>query len=85
MIHALRVFRAERKLLTTVMEVFVKEPTIGWLQSAERLNLYNDEQISPQSEGPEWEPTKRLDIAVKKLSGGHPVTLIREQLDESHA
>lgn len=34
MVHTLRTFRTSKKLLTSYMESFVKEPTIDWLHSA---------------------------------------------------
>lgn len=79
MIHAMRVFRAERKVLKAVMEVFVKEPTMDWLQSAQQLNLFNDQPLSLDSQ---WEPLKRIDIVERKLIGGNPMLLTREELEE---
>lgn len=41
MVHTLRTFRSSKKLLTSYMESFVKEPTIDWLYSA-RVRNPND-------------------------------------------
>lgn len=81
MINALRVFRAESKLLMVAMEVFVKEPTIDWLQSAQRLNFFTDQNITPLSDDSAWEPASRLIVAEKKLNGAHPIECIQEDLE----
>lgn len=44
MVHTLRTFRSSKKLLTSYMESFVKEPTIDWLYSARARNP--DDSIS---------------------------------------
>lgn len=80
MIYALRVFHAERKLLKTVMEVFIREPTIDWLKSAQQLNLYNNEMAEEDIDS---QLSNRIDIADRKLSGHHPGVLMQEELADS--
>ncbi|KAG4079582.1 hypothetical protein HA402_014371 [Bradysia odoriphaga] len=76
MIHTLRTFRSSRKLLTSYMESFVKEPTIDWLFSARTRNP--DESIS--SSDSDWEPLMRVKIAERKLAGANPKDLFAEDL-----
>ncbi|XP_037038023.1 DNA-dependent protein kinase catalytic subunit-like isoform X2 [Bradysia coprophila] len=76
MIHTLRTFRSSRKLLTSYMESFVKEPTIDWLHSARAHNP--DESIS--SSDSDWEPLMRIRIAERKLAGANPKDLFAEDL-----
>lgn len=74
MIHSLRVFRSERKLLQSCLEVFLREPTIDWLYSAifvqdeeaEFNTLSTDTQVH-------WEPSDRLAAVNEKLVGINPV------------
>ena len=44
MIHTLRCFKNSKKLLMACMEVFVKEPTLDWLESARNYNTNNIDQ-----------------------------------------
>ncbi|KAG4073019.1 hypothetical protein HA402_009438 [Bradysia odoriphaga] len=76
MIHTLRTFRSSRKLLTSYMESFVKEPTIYWLFSARSRNP--DESLS--SSDSDWEPLVRVKIAEQKLAGANPKDLFAEDL-----
>lgn len=74
MIHSLRVFRSEKKLLQTVLEVFLREPTIDWLynavfvqdEEAEFNTLSTDTRVH-------WEPSDRLSAVKEKLEGANPV------------
>lgn len=77
MTHSLRVFRAERKLLTTLLEVFLREPTIDWLYNAifvqddpaEFNTLSTDTRVH-------WDPSDRLLAVKEKLKGANPLALI---------
>ncbi|KAG4070139.1 hypothetical protein HA402_013382 [Bradysia odoriphaga] len=77
MIHTLRTFRSSRKLLTSYMESFVKEPTIDWLFSARSRNP--DESLS--SSDSDWEPLVRVKIAEQKLAGANPKDLFAKDLE----
>lgn len=79
MVHTLNALRHNRKLLMACMEVFVNEPTIDWLESANRMNQINDESIS--STDSVWEPKKRIAIADKKLKGANPTNLVADDLE----
>lgn len=83
MINSLRVFRSEKKLLETCLEVFLREPTIDWLYNAifvqdddaEFNTLSTDTRVH-------WEPSDRLMAVKDKLEGAHPVQLIVNGLEK---
>lgn len=81
MVHGLRVFRAERKLLLACMEVFVREPTIDWLQSAHRLA--DDYEDTITSDDSDWEPNMRLETVRHKLIGQNPMRSFLNELENS--
>lgn len=82
MVHSLRCFRSSRNILMSCMKVFVKEPTIDWLESAKKyknvddLGINNDDSI-------EWNPIERIKIAEKKLSGSNPCVLTIAELQRN--
>ncbi|KAJ6648931.1 DNA-dependent protein kinase catalytic subunit [Pseudolycoriella hygida] len=80
MVHTLRTFKSSKKLLTSYMESFVKEPTIDWLYSAKSRNP-NDSVSSSDSD---WEPAMRIKIAERKLSGANPKDIFAEELSTGH-
>lgn len=77
MVHALRTFRSERKLLMTCMDVFINEPTIDWLLFARQRD--SDDIETHQSH--KWEPEKRIAIVSKKLRGANPVYTLKQDLN----
>lgn len=81
MVHTLNALRQNRKLIMACMEVFVSEPTIEWLNAANRMNLINEETIS--SADSQWEPKLRIAIANKKLLGANPTDLTESDLRNS--
>lgn len=78
MIHTLRAFRNEQKLLMSCMEVFVLEPTIDWLQVVVQQNYYGEETVA--SSDSNWDPLLRLQVARRKLIGDNPLALMAEDL-----
>lgn len=72
MCHSLRTFRQNRKLLMACMEVFIREPTIDWLDFLDRKNDENNESIVSSSSHGTWKPTERIEIVEKKLAGANP-------------
>lgn len=82
MVHGLRVFRAQRKLLMACMEVFVREPTLDWLQSAHRLAADYDDTIT--SDDSDWEPNMRLKTVRHKLIGHNPLRLFLDELENGN-
>lgn len=78
MCHALRTFRHNRKLLMACMEIFIREPTIDWLETL-RQNNANDNDRSMVSN---WRPTERVKIVERKLSGANPRVLFETEIRE---
>lgn len=78
MIHTLRAFRNNQKLLMACMEVFVLEPTITWIQLVVQLNYYGEETVT--SSDSNWDPSLRLQVARRKLMGDNPLALMVEDL-----
>lgn len=80
--HSLRVFKSEKKLLLTCLEVFLREPTIDWLYNAifvqddeaEFNTLSTDTRVH-------WEPSDRLMALRSKLEGANPVYPILNGLE----
>lgn len=81
MIHALRVFRAEWKLIMACTEVFVKEPTIDWLETVYRLRYADEESLT--SDDSDWDPNKRLKMVKDKLTGYNPMQLLLDEMEHS--
>lgn len=71
--HSLRSFKQSKNILLACMDVFIKEPNLDWLNHSKR--------ISDQSSV--WDPSFRLKIASKKLSGANPRKLIEDELEHS--
>ncbi|XP_062561141.1 DNA-dependent protein kinase catalytic subunit-like [Armigeres subalbatus] len=75
MVYTLRCLRDSRKLLKSCLEVFVREPTLDWLEAAQqRFPQYEDK---PELR---WDPQARINIAIRKLNGANPKVLIAEEL-----
>lgn len=72
MIHTLRCLRNAKKILNVCYEIFINEPTVDWLDSANEKYQKEDER--------EWDPTTRIKTAIKKLSGHNPTALFAEEL-----
>ncbi|XP_055842749.1 DNA-dependent protein kinase catalytic subunit-like [Episyrphus balteatus] len=76
MVHSLRVFRSVDRLLMAYMEVFIREPSVNWLDIAmKKINEDDDSVLS------EWEPKDRIDIARCKLQGYNPMYLFERELN----
>lgn len=69
MIHAMRCFRAERKVLKSCMDLFVREPTLDWLNSSDMI-----------AGDRTWAPETRVNIANRKLLGVNPAKITVEEL-----
>ncbi|XP_055921547.1 DNA-dependent protein kinase catalytic subunit-like isoform X2 [Eupeodes corollae] len=76
MAHTLRVFRSVDRLLMAYMEVFIREPSVNWLDLA--MKRINDDEDSILCA---WEPKDRIDIARCKLQGSNPMYLFERELN----
>lgn len=75
---ALSCWRREHRVLDACMEVFVREPTIEWLESAR-----NVDREAPEGGGRpavQWEPEQRIAVARRKLRGANPRAVCSDDL-----
>ncbi|XP_055605401.1 DNA-dependent protein kinase catalytic subunit-like [Uranotaenia lowii] len=75
LVYSLTCLRDSRKLLKSCLEVFVREPTMDWLEVA-RYRFNQDNSKAALS----WDPQTRIKIAIRKLNGANPKVLIAEEL-----
>ncbi|XP_053697973.1 DNA-dependent protein kinase catalytic subunit-like [Sabethes cyaneus] len=75
LVYSLACLRNSKKLLRSVLEVFVREPTLDWLEAARR-RFNQDDAKNVLS----WDPQTRINIAIRKLNGANPKVLIAEEL-----
>lgn len=74
-VYTLACLRSSRKLLKSCLEVFVREPTLDWLEAA-RYRFQQDENKAAFA----WDPQTRINIAIRKLNGANPKVLVAEEL-----
>lgn len=72
--HTLRCLTKSKKLLMTCMEVFVKEPSIDWLET---VRGRSDGEFGNKT----WNALARIENTNKKLSGYNPCVLNRNELN----
>lgn len=73
MIHVLRALRNNRDALTSTMSVFVKEPSLEWME------FTLDENLATVFN---WCPEKKLEQAKRKLDGASSVEIMVEELSD---
>lgn len=81
--------------LKTALEIYVNDPVIDWLKyckpsnkiqsqsNSNNINSINNNFnsiLTSTKEGILWEPRRRIDNALKKLNGLHPVILMMDEL-----
>ncbi|XP_008051625.2 DNA-dependent protein kinase catalytic subunit [Carlito syrichta] len=85
MVHALRAFRAEPDLLTSTMDVFVKEPSFDW-KNFEQTMLKKGgswiQEINVTEKN--WYPRQKLCYAKRKLAGANPAAITCDELLLGH-
>lgn len=79
MIHSLRTFRKAKLILSSVLEVFVLEPVINWLEHAKK-NIRCSNDLMPQ-----WRPSEKIVIVMQKLSGMNPILTFEMDLKAGHS
>ncbi|XP_036089192.1 DNA-dependent protein kinase catalytic subunit [Rousettus aegyptiacus] len=84
MVHALRAFRSHPDLLTTTMDVFVKEPSFDW-KNFEQKMLKKGSWI-PEINVTEknWYPRQKIYYAKRKLEGANPAVITCDELRLGH-
>ncbi|XP_065079037.1 DNA-dependent protein kinase catalytic subunit-like isoform X2 [Ochlerotatus camptorhynchus] len=75
MVYTIACLRESRKLLRSRLEVFVREPTLDWLEAAQRRIVREENKPTLT-----WDPQTRINIAIRKLNGANPKVLIAEDL-----
>lgn len=77
MIESLTSLRSKhgREALKNALEVYVNDPVVDWL----KVPLKKDE-LRELLNNVKWEPRRRVNNAVKKTEGHHPVQLLLEDL-----
>ncbi|KAG8200791.1 hypothetical protein JTE90_006373 [Oedothorax gibbosus] len=82
MVHALSAIRDKKDLLLSVMDIFIKEPTLDWkVQANKQLQGMG---IDPQEKKDDWFPQQRITIARRKLEGYNPCRIISKELELGH-
>lgn len=76
MIHSLKAFRNEKDILLSAMDVFVNEPTLGWLETAQNKN---EENIIISDD---FIPREKLENAKSKFDGCNPIKIILYELNK---
>lgn len=84
--YTLNALRKNQQLLLTIMEVFVKEPQLDWVESARKARIRHrvgktdhDGDIDDIS----WYPRKKIDVARKKLNGESPCAIMVDELRDN--
>lgn len=73
MIHVLRALRNNSKPLLSTMNVFIKEPSLEWMDWQLRENTPG---------GYKWCPEKKLEHVRRKLEGASSVEIMVEELED---
>lgn len=72
MIHCLRALRKQKHTLLSTMSVFVRDPSVDWLELAKK------EEYGKVSS--DWYPTQKIAIAKRKLDGANPANITIDEL-----
>ncbi|XP_055346029.1 DNA-dependent protein kinase catalytic subunit-like isoform X2 [Paramacrobiotus metropolitanus] len=80
MILALRALRKQQQILLATMNVFIQEPSVDWLHNARKSAPSGD---SPVTDDLRWFPRDKIAIAQRKLQGGNPAYITRDELHRS--
>ncbi|XP_055932973.1 DNA-dependent protein kinase catalytic subunit-like isoform X2 [Argiope bruennichi] len=83
MIHTLSALCNKRDILLSVMDIFIKEPTINWEANANKQ--LQDLRMSSEGKKENWFPKQRIAIARKKLEGVNPCYVTRKELELGHS
>lgn len=84
MLHTLRALRDNNDLLMCILDVFIKEPSIDWIGSAERIAQQNQVAGDDGDAGEYGASTEyarsRVNSVRNKLSGVNPCVVTRDDL-----
>ncbi|XP_036194617.1 DNA-dependent protein kinase catalytic subunit [Myotis myotis] len=85
MVHALRAFRLHPDLLTTTMDVFVKEPSFDWKNFEQKMlkkggSWIREINVTEKN----WYPRQKIHYAKRKLTGANPAVITCDELLLGH-
>ncbi|KAK4881292.1 hypothetical protein RN001_004611 [Aquatica leii] len=80
MIHCMRAFKKRSDILLATMNVFIKEPSIDWIEFARRFDVASGSTIKKS-----WYSGQKIDHAKQKLEGANPVKIMIEELESGHS
>lgn len=85
MVCALRAFRSRADLLTTTMDVFVKEPSFDWKNFEQTMlrkggSWIQEINVTEQN----WYPRQKIHYAKRKLAGANPAVITCDELRLGH-
>uniref|UniRef100_G1NU10 DNA-dependent protein kinase catalytic subunit n=1 Tax=Myotis lucifugus TaxID=59463 RepID=G1NU10_MYOLU len=85
MVHALRAFRSHPDLLTTTMDVFVKEPSFDWKNFEQKMlkkggSWIREINVTEKN----WYPRQKIYYAKRKLTGANPAVITCDELFLGH-
>uniref|UniRef100_A0A8C9DUV3 DNA-dependent protein kinase catalytic subunit n=1 Tax=Prolemur simus TaxID=1328070 RepID=A0A8C9DUV3_PROSS len=85
MVHALRAFRADPNLLTSTMDVFVKEPSFDWKNLEQKMLKKGGSWIQEINVTEKnWYPRQKIGYAKRKLAGANPAIITCDELLLGH-
>lgn len=85
MVHALRAFRSHPDLLTTTMDVFVKEPSFDWKNFEQKMLKKGGSWIQEINVTEKnWYPRQKIHYAKRKLAGANPAAVTCDELLLGH-
>lgn len=64
------------KTISNALEICVDDPVVDWLKDAARRGESDSSAAS-------WEPARRIAMAIRKLNGASPVSLLVEELSSN--
>lgn len=85
MVHALRAFRSQSSLLTSTMDVFIKEPSFDWKNFEQKMLQKGGSWIKETNlTEKNWYPLQKIQYAKRKLAGANPAVITCDELFLGH-
>lgn len=80
MFYTLKALRNNSYILLATMDVFIKEPTLNWLEHVRSNDVDNDGGYDREINTNQWSPVTKIRQASEKLNGISSVTITIEDL-----
>ncbi|KAF5289822.1 hypothetical protein FQA39_LY14977 [Lamprigera yunnana] len=80
MIHCLRAFRKNFDILLATISVFIKEPSLDWLEFAQRIEIISKHSVDKAAYS-----EQKMDHVKRKLQGVNPTSIMVEELSVGHS